>query len=94
MDQMISMVNKWTVSAGSGIIYYWANRLELLGESSDANIEPLQVLVVVVLTFVACLLVEWAYRRQGFLPKLTTVAESPMETSTFASMDPNSWSAR
>lgn len=90
MDSVVGLMNKWTASIAVGILYFWMNRLELLGQSSDPNIEPVQVLVVVALTFLACFAVEWAYRRRGFLPKLTVVPDNSVAAGTFA-MEPNSW---
>ena len=90
MDQLVAIVNKWTVSVAAGVLYFWLNVGGWLGDSSDLNLEPAQVLVVVALVLIGCFGVEWAYRRRGFLPTLTVVPDHNYSTSNVI-MHPTTW---
>ena len=94
VDTITPYINKWTLSLLGGTFYFLMNRDEWLGDSSDPNIEPLQLLVVIVIIFLSCWLCEWAFRRQGFLAHLTVIpAASPMlqQANTGTIMQPTAW---
>ena len=92
MDNVAPLANKWSLSAIAAIVYYLANRYELLGEASDPRIEPLQSVLVGLIVLISCFIVEWSLRRRGFLPNLVLSPEQP-SASAIESMAvlPSSW---
>jgi hypothetical protein len=68
-------LNKFTIALAATVLYHACNVYNLLPGASDVHIDPLQSCVVGCLVFLACMLVEYSWKRQGYLAAFKTVPD-------------------